>query len=133
MSAQQWVVPFAVTWGLDPSYDRTLLEWAIAAQVFLASRWIQLHPETPSPIGFVAYAHDDQNDFALDVPTMLATRVGDCKDIVSWRIAWLRARGEPARFQLQRQGYANGTHRYHVVTVRANGAIEDTARLCGMP
>ena len=131
---QSWVHPFHVVWGASPSYDAALLRWSMEAQIALAEAWYAIAPDTPGPLEAGAqYAHLDANDVALDVPSMLATGLGDCKDLVAWRVAQLRAAGEPAGFYLMPQGHARGIERWHVVTVRGNGVHEDTAALCGMP
>lgn len=53
-------------------------------------------------------------------PVVLRRGWGDCDDLVMWRVAELRAAGEPATVQVMRRGV-----RYHVRVRRADGRVED--------
>lgn len=57
-------------------------------------------------------------------------RWGDCDDLVCYRVAELRARGEQATVQVLRR---RGTRNFHVTVRRASGAVEDPAVRCGAP
>jgi hypothetical protein len=95
---------------------------------------LRLHPEAPWLYASgVSYAEDDEGHEAWrDIPETLARGVGDCKDLVAWRLAELRERArEPAepRVRVARVG---ARVKYHVVVRRADGAREDPSRALGM-
>jgi len=66
----------------------------------------------------------------LAADEVLKAGYGDCEDLVAWRVAELRARGErgarPLAYQTRRPGVV------HCIVVRANGQREDPSRLLGM-
>ena len=55
------------------------------------------------------------------------TKRGDCEDLCLYRVGWLRAHGEHARFRLTRRERI-----WHVSIFRANGQIEDPSARLGM-
>lgn len=65
-----------------------------------------------------------------DIPRLLATREGDCRSLVAWRLAELRIMGRPAslRVLLEAGPYRD---RMHLQVVSDQG-IEDPSVLLGM-
>ena len=66
-----------------------------------------------------------------DIPTILGRKWGDCDDLAPYRIAELRAQGEPAKVRITWKMLPGG-RLFHVVVRRGNGAIEDPSRILGM-
>jgi len=54
---------------------------------------------------------------------------GDCEDLVAWRVAELRARGEKGA---RPHVYSPRVGLMHCVVRRGNGALEDPSKLLGM-
>lgn len=85
----------------------------------------------------VRYAEEPWNangarveEFA-DIPTVYARRWGDCDDLAPWRVAELRAMGEPAKIRITWKTLKSG-RLFHVLVRRANGQIEDPSKILGM-
>jgi len=74
----------------------------------------------------------DTHDEWRDIPRVLEARGGDCKDLVAWRVAELRAQRVAAvpRIIMQQQG--PGSYLYHVVVQLPSGAYEDPSKILGM-
>ncbi len=66
-----------------------------------------------------------------DIPTVLARKWGDCDDLAPWRVAELRAMGEPAKIRITWKTLPSG-RLFHVVVRRADGSVEDPSRILGM-
>jgi hypothetical protein len=90
----------------------------------------------PTPLLYEAgVTYADAHDEWRDVPRVLALKRGDCKDLVAWRVAELRARGKQAwpRIILERDPATPTEYLYHVVVQVPGGAFEDPSRILGMP
>ena len=109
---------------------RLLVEALTAAD----TGYLRIHSETPWLYASgVRYAEDDEErEGWTDIPETLARGVGDCKDLVAWRVAELRVRSRESA--LPQVSFARVGHRvkFHVVVVRADGRVEDPARVLGM-
>jgi hypothetical protein len=96
--------------------------------------YLRLHPDAPWLYASgVAYAEDaEEHEGWTDLPETLTRGVGDCKDLVAWRLAELRVREREAAFPLV--SFARVGHRvkFHVVVRRADGRIECPSRELGM-
>ena len=64
-----------------------------------------------------------------DIPSMLATRYGDCKDFVGWRIAELREQGEEAQIHVVFTRASNVLDVFHIQIRRPSGEIEDPTEM----
>jgi len=94
----------------------------------LAQCWgsaLREHPITPLYSSGVRYQPEpnagDYEVFKRPEET-LHDGWGDCDDLVIYRVAELRAKGENASVQIMR---VRGTGRMHVRVRRANGSVED--------
>ncbi len=109
---------------------RTLLEALAAAN----AGHLRLHPEAPWLYeSGVSYAEDDEGGEGwTDIPETLARGVGDCKDLVAWRLAELRVREREAAHPHVRFARSGSRVKFHVVVRRADGRTEDPSRALGM-
>jgi len=78
----------------------------------------------------------DTGDEWRDVPAVLQSRGGDCKDLCAWRCAELWLAGErgaaPRIVWIEDDTHPNEAL-YHVIVQRADGRYEDPSALLGMP
>lgn len=65
---------------------------------------------------------------------VLRARAGDCEDLAAWRVAELRASGEPAHFDVLSQPPREGRSHwlFHIRVRRGSGELEDPSALLGM-
>ena len=61
------------------------------------------------------------------IPEVLRAGVGDCEDLVGWRVAELREKGVNAAPLITKHG-----HMFHVRVVHPDGRKEDPSKLLGM-
>ncbi len=66
-----------------------------------------------------------------DIPRLLETGFGDCKDLVAWRLAELRFGNVIALPHLQVRERKQGTV-FHVLIKHSDGSLEDPSKLLGM-
>lgn len=84
--------------------------------------------------GRVRYERERENgeEFA-DALIVLGRGWGDCDDLICWRIAELRERGEHATVVIYwRKRKPGQGWRFHCQLRRANGRIEDPSRFLGL-
>ena len=112
--------------------DELLAELVRRDEIYLAR-----NPSTPplyaSGVRYVA--EPDDSERWLTVPEMRAVGHADCEDLVSWRVAELRAAGERgarAFWVSFPPRVSGGGILYHVLVRRADGRVEDPSRLLGM-
>lgn len=78
----------------------------------------------------VRYAREPKGrEYWAAADEVLRAGVGDCEDLVAWRVAELRVAGEKARplaYQTRRLGVV------HCVVLRGDGTREDPSRVLGM-
>ena len=73
-----------------------------------------------------------EEEFAT-IPVVLARGWGDCDDLAPWRVAELRAAGEPAKIRIKwKKNPRTGSKMFHVIVRRADGSVEDPSRRLGM-
>jgi len=90
--------------------------------------FLRSYPKTPSLyVSGIRYRANP--DGWRDLPSLLRDRTGDCKELVAWRIAELREKGEDARVHVLLRE-PNDTH--HVKIRRGDGSLEDPSRLLGL-
>lgn len=63
-----------------------------------------------------------------DAITVKKRGYGHCADLCAWRRAWLNEHGEPAELSIKWEYPL-----FHVRVRRADGRLEDVARVLGMP
>ena len=119
---------------LDLASREVVLRLLVEALAAANAGHLRLHPEAPWLYeSGVSYAEDEEgHEGWTDIPETLARGVGDCKDLVAWRLGELRVRaGETA---LPLVSFARVGHRvkFHVVVRRSDGRIEDPSRELGM-
>lgn len=107
---------------------RLLVEALAQADAYYLAR-------VPTPLLYesgVRYA--DAGDEWRDVPALLRLKVGDCKDLVAWRVAELRRAGRAAwpRIVLMQSEERPDYYLYHVIVETPRG-FEDPSRELGMP
>lgn len=96
-----------------------------AGKVPLASEAIQA--------GLVKWKPEDgpKGDESFDPPSLVLRRGwGDCDDLAPYHAASLRATGEDP--EARPVVYQSGPSRWHVVTLRGDGSIDDPSRAAGM-
>lgn len=74
----------------------------------------------------------DTHDEWRDIPRVLSVGGGDCKDLVAWRVAELRAQHRTAHPRILMQQTGPGAFLYHVVVQHGDGRYEDPSKLLGM-
>lgn len=111
---------------------RALLE----AMCFIDHQWLLENPSTPRLYQAVPQYEIKRRPFGLDrwydIPKVMRTRRGDCKDFACWRIAELRMQGIPDVAPYIKVGKIRDITIYHV-QVRIGLDIEDPSALLGMP
>jgi hypothetical protein len=115
---------------LDLASREVVLRLLIEALATANAGHLRLHPEAPWLYASgVSYAEDDEgSERWTDIPETLARRVGDCKDLVAWRLAEIRVREREAAFPLVTFERAGRRVKFHVVVRRSDGRIEDPSR-----
>jgi len=67
----------------------------------------------------------------MDIPALLSAKRGDCKSLVAWRVAELRARGEQAFVHIVYVPHPQ-ENRFHIQVRRSVDVVEDPSRMLGM-
>jgi hypothetical protein len=120
---------------LDLASREVVLRLLVEALAAANTGYLRLHPEAPWLYASgVSYAEDDdEREGWTDLSETLARGVGDCKDLVAWRLAELRVREREAALPLV--SFARRGHhvKFHVVVRRADGRLECPSRELGMP
>jgi hypothetical protein len=115
-------------------WKRGILGMLVEALVLANRAYYRDFPNTPSVYDSgVTYVFN--SDHWQDIPTMLASGEGDCKDFTAWRVAELRSKGERACVHVTNRLLTSpdGTvQMYHVLVRRENGMLEDPSRMLGM-
>ena len=75
---------------------------------------------------------DEEHEGWTDIPETLARGVGDCKDLVAWRLAELRVRERERALPLVRFARVGHRVKFHVVVRRADGRVECPSYELGM-
>jgi hypothetical protein len=124
------------SYELLPHGARLELERALVKVLILADRlYLRQHPSTPKLYDArPRYLHvEDPNVIEewQNIPQTLALGTGDCKDLVSWRLAELQEAGEDAHLVVLEYPMPPDTY-FHLVVQRPGGAIEDPSRILGM-
>lgn len=103
----------------------------IETMVYRNRLYLRSNPKTPlfyeAGIRYVPASAEERS--WRDIPGVLKKRQGDCKDLVPWRLAELREKGEEAQAHVVI--YENDAL-YHVQVRRPNGVLEDPSRRLGM-
>lgn len=107
---------------------RTLAAF-VEAMVTLDLEYLRLFPSTPT-IYLAGIRYEDTPAWR-DIPALLRHKTGDCKSIVAWRLAELRAKKENATLRVIYQGYDDEDH-YHLCVRRASSEVEDPSVRLGM-
>lgn len=77
----------------------------------------------------VRYTRESSGAERWQLPSETARRgLGDCEDLAVWRVAELRAQGEPAKLLLSK----SGPRLWHALVRRGNGTTEDPSARLGM-
>lgn len=124
--------------GLDTRYPDWLLARLNAAQVTgLALINFELLALTPTVGPMYQYRLryvQDHPDYARwkDFVQVIREGVGDCKDLVAWRVAELWHQGIDAHVVSSIQRQDNGDILYHVQIQLPDGTIEDPSVKLGM-
>ena len=112
------------------SSEQSLCHAIRALLTTLASCWAAELKRAPLPplyrSGVVYRLEEEGPEDWSDPWTTRERGWGDCDDLVGWRVAELRAAGEPAGVVCMRR---EGTQRYHVAVRRADGRLEDPSRV----
>jgi hypothetical protein len=109
-----------------------LIEALIGANILYLLRF----PSTPSLYDIGAQYQLKEHPMGLDnwkdIPAILESKGGDCKDFVAYRVAYLRLKGMHDVTPLVTAHRVKDILIYHV-RVRHAGFIEDPSKLLGMP
>ena len=108
-----------------------LLEALIASNM----AYLEVVPNAPMLYNAgIRYTPDEVGDEKWkDIPQVLATRAGNCKEFASWRVAELRARGDDLARPIVVTTQEGPRTLFHIVVRRGDGIIEDPSRILGMP
>jgi hypothetical protein len=119
---------------LDLASREVVLRLLVEALTAANAGYLRLHPETPWLYASgVSYAEDDEwREGWTDIPETLARGVGDCKDLVAWRLAELRVRARETALPLVSFERVGHRVKFHVRVRRSDGCIEDPARELGL-
>lgn len=109
-----------------------LVEALIGANILYLLRF----PNTPSLYDIGAQYELKKRPMGLDnwkdIPAIIETKSGDCKDFVAYRVAQLRLKGLHDVSPLITAHKIGDVLTYHV-RIRHGGYIEDPSKLLGMP
>lgn len=128
----------AIAFEVNPDNARAI-QWALD-RLFTHNLALLLSPQgrriPPLHRSGVRYAREPwtgvMEEFAA-IPIVLARQWGDCDDLSAWRAAELTAQGIPARaVVIEAPGSKQGARRWHCVTARCDGFIEDPSFDLGM-
>jgi hypothetical protein len=116
--------------SLPHPWKRGILGSAVETLILADRAYLRYYPGTPT-LYTAGVKYEFNRDRWQDIPSTLARRTGDCKDLSAWRIAELREWGEPAEVDItvRQQG---GMTIYHIRVRRSDGSIEDPSRILGM-
>lgn len=120
--------------------SRAWLQPMLDALTAINLRYLDAHPSAPSIYsGGVRYVAElPGREQWRDLPTILASGVGDCEDLATARAAELQARGVRARavprIVSRRPNSVGGVSELiHIVVRHPDGRIEDPSSALGMP
>ena len=68
-----------------------------------------------------------------DIPQVITTRAGNCKEFGAWRAAELRAAGDALARCIVMHTPTGKNQLFHILVRRGDGQIEDPSRILGMP
>lgn len=110
--------------------DSASLVDALRVLVFANVLWLRRgHKVAPIYSSGVVFRSEPQAGHGVElyqsIPEVLAQGWGDCDDLAGWRCAELVHAGERADVSLTRVGAGE----WHAVVVRADGSIEDPAKV----
>jgi len=113
---------------LPPEEAAACIAAFVEALVSVNALYLKRHPSTP-PLykAGVTYVADEP---WKDVPALLDSRKGDCKSLVAWRIAELRAQGYMALVHVVYTARVSDDL-FHV-QIRRKDKLEDPSRFLGM-
>ena len=131
MSAVAYEPTLLIHWDREDDFVSFVLG---LCEVMIAHNLRQIRRGVGDPYAsdFQYVFEDSGNDAWKDAYHAKASGTGDCKDIVCWRVASLRAQGILARPVALSQGERGGQPFIHVVVQHPNGKIEDPSILFGM-
>ena len=110
--------------GQDPRAIASAL-WAL-----WAANMVQMRPDYPSVYAFARYEREPLGrEQWQTADQLLRTRVGDCEDLASYQVAWLKVTGRDPHAKIAIKRSSVG---YHVVVKRGDGSIEDPSASLGM-
>ncbi len=82
----------------------------------------------------IAYTPDDAlvDEKWKDIPQVLFTNAGNCKEFAAWRVAELRKAGDLLARPIVMHTDIGGNQLFHILVRRGDGHIEDPSRALGM-
>jgi hypothetical protein len=112
---------------LDLASRKSTVQLLLEALATANAAHLHLHPETPLLYASgVSYAEEAEGEECwTDIPGALARGVGNCKDLVAWRLAELRVRAGELALPLVGARRLGADVKFHVVVRRGDGRIED--------
>lgn len=120
--------------------SRAWLQPMLDALTAINLLWLDAHPSAPSIYsGGVRYVAElPGREQWRDLPTVLASGVGDCEDLATARAAELQARGVRARavprvVSTRSNAVGGVSELIHIVVRLPGGRIEDPSAALGMP
>jgi hypothetical protein len=124
--------------GLDSLSDRAaerVIEALIDGLAVANLEYLKAHPETPMLYASGVRYEDEESllDEWRNIPAVLALGVGDCDDLVPWRIAELWMAGySQARAIAHLQRMKEGKVLFHVLVRIQGNQTEDPSQRLGM-
>lgn len=119
------LLPVTIGVPVAPDYFRAMGN----AMVRVAALDLRRRPGRSLYRAGVRYQRERPGYEAWRLPSQVrASGYGDCEDLAIWRVAELRARGVPARFDVVRAG----PRLWHAVVRLPDGTIEDPSKRLGM-
>lgn len=96
--------------------------------------YLALHPETPHPLeARIRYEREPRgHEHWQGIGQIIASGKGDCEDLATYLVAWLRFHGERDARPYVRGRLIGRRRVFHVMVRRADGSVEDPSRALGM-
>ena len=107
------------------------LEALIAANVGYLETGVRVPPLYKAGIRYTPDV--PANEKWKDIPQVLFTRAGNCKEFASWRVAELRYAGDALARCIVTITQLPQYTLFHITVRRGDGTIEDPSRALGMP
>ena len=119
--------------GLKRKDSEKALLWLLESMINIGRIELRRNKLPPLYKAGVVYQREEDTEEWKDPVTVWTDGYGDCEDLSIWRCAELRNNHKKCQPYIRyRVDPETGMYIYHVMVMRANGALEDPSKILGM-